>query len=149
MPRLKLEQIIFTALIALVFAAALWLSQDFPSSGRRFPRLICIAALIISGIQLLRLLFFKQGLLQKGSGVVSQFLKVYPYIFWILGYYLLIFVFGFIIASALFIVAFLISYGKMRWYMAVLATVVVVALVFFLGDILSLRWPNGLIANLR
>ena len=149
MSRLKLEQILFSLFIGLIFLSALILSQQFPDTARRFPRAITLISLIFLLIQLIKVWLNKKDYAATvtDKGIVAQFRKIAPYILWIIGFYGLIALIGLVFASAIFIVVFLLRYADMKWYFALLSAVVVVALMLLIGDLLSLRWPFGLLGE--
>ena len=149
MSRLKLEQILFSLFVGLIFVGALVLSQQFPDTARRFPRLITIISLIFLVIQLIKVWLNKKDYpaTVTDKGIVAQFRKIAPYIIWIIGFYGLIALIGLVFASAIFVVVFLVRYADMKWYYALFAAFVVVALMLLIGHLLSLRWPFGLLGE--
>lgn len=149
MSRLKLEQVLFTLFIGLIFLGAFFLARQFPDTAQRFPNAILLTGLGFTVLHLLRVLLSKSayptGITDKG--IANQFSKIAPYIIWIIGYYVLIFLFGLVIASAIFVIAFLMRHADMAWYYSILSAVIVVTLMLFIGKLLSLKWPFGLLGN--
>ena len=125
------------------------LSFSFPESARRFPLVVSVISALFVVIQLVKVWLKKDSsdASENPKTVLSQGRKIIPYIIWILGFYLVIFLVGFVIASGIFVFSFLLTQAKLRWYMALLATVLVVAAILFLGDLLSLKWPLGIISE--
>lgn len=152
MRQAKVEQLIFTFFVGAVFIGAAILSFAFPESARRFPLTVTILSALFVVIQILKLyLNTKQEDTKEDASnqktVLSQGKKIAPYIIWILGFYLLIYIVGFVIASGIFVFAFLLTQAKLRWYFALISAAIVVAGILFLGDLLSLKWPFGLISD--
>lgn len=149
MSRLKLEQILFTLFIGIIFGAAFILAKQFPATAQKFPNALLITGLGFTVLHLIRALLSKNTYPKDvtDKGIANQFSKITPYIIWIIGYYLLIFCFGLVIASALFVIAFLIRQANMAWYYSVFSAFIVVTLMLFIGKLLSLKWPFGLLGN--
>lgn len=149
MSRLKLEQILFTLFIGLLFLAAFVLAKQFPATAQKFPNALLLTGLAFSVLHLLRVLIDRKSYPSDvtDKGITAQFKKIAPYIFWILGYYLLIYLVGLVIGSALFIIAFLSRNTTIKWYYGILSAFLVVTLMLFIGKLLSLKWPFGLLGE--
>ena len=77
----------------------------------------------------------------------DQFVAGLPYLLWIGGFYLLIYLAGFLVASCVFVFLFLTLVGKMRWHTACGAALSLVVALLFLRRVMSLTWPTGLLEN--
>ena len=150
MSRLKLEQILFTLFIGLLFLAAFLLAKQFPATAQKFPNALLLTGLAFSVLHMLRILIDRKSYPANvtDKGITAQFKKIAPYIFWILGYYLLIYLVGLVLASAIFVIAFLIRNTTMQWYYTIFSAFMVVTLMLFIGKLLSLKWPFGLLGEL-
>jgi len=67
------------------------------------------------------------------------------YFFSLILYFLLILLFGFGIATALFTFGFLYGWSQMRWFHAFIYTGVVVGLALLMNRLLGLYWPEGIL----
>ena len=156
MPQRRLEQLVFTFMVGALFLGAALLALQFPDTARRFPLTAALVSLSLVVVQLIRMVW-RRGKSQVSQAdkqpsesqetLIGQAKKIFPYLLWILGFYSLIFVFGFVIASGVFVVAFLFTQAKMRPLVALLAGGLVVGFILLIGDVLSLEWPFGLISD--
>ncbi len=80
-------------------------------------------------------------LLSEGAGIA----KTLPYLGWFVGYVALIRVFGIFVATAMFLGAFLGLQARMRWWGVLISMTVVIALLYAMGDVMSLHWPASLV----
>lgn len=94
---------------------------------------------------------------EDGEPVESDFLNeaanvpaagILRYAGWFFGYLAAIWCVSLVVASGLFVAGFLRFEARLRWWSAVLAGAVIMALVILAGDIFHIRWPASLLAPL-
>lgn len=148
----RLERLVFLLLMAGAFAWIAWEAHGFPRLARIFPYTIAVAALTLCLAEVARVLYsWWRGKAPPDAadspGLVKQLPAALPYLLWIGGYYLAIAMFGFIIASALFVFAFVTIVGKLRWPYAMVGTALLLAGMLLMGDVMNLYWPQGLLGQ--
>jgi hypothetical protein len=155
----QLERFAFLVLVALVFVWAGWEATSFPSRARIFPQTVAFAALILTGVEVLKALIslsrhraarrLSQGEAAEEGGATlrEQVVKGAPYLLWIIGYYVGIYLVGFVVASGAFVLLFLWRAGRVRWPAATLATAPLLAVLLLLGAAMNLSWPGGLLSG--
>jgi hypothetical protein len=67
------------------------------------------------------------------------------YFFSLLFYLLMVLLFGFGIATAIFTFAFLCGWVRLRWTRALIYTVAVVGIAQLMSRLLNLYWPEGIL----
>lgn len=139
----KTSSILFTSFVLIVVAAALYEAQDFPYLGAIFPMAATIPAVFMAIAQLASEFRAAPSIpdvetRKKTRLAVGYFVSLVAYLF-------LILLLGFSIATTLFTIAFLWWWVKMRWYYALLYTVIVVVTAQLLGKLLNLYWPEGML----
>lgn len=142
----SLANIIFTAFIFILFTAAALESLTFSRLAQFFPLYISIAGSVLSLIYLIKIIIehVKQSSPEERHEQL-QILKPLRYIGWILGYLLLIYVFGMLIATAVFLFVFLILESKMKVLSSVLSVAVMLVLITYLSAAINIAWPSSLL----
>jgi putative tricarboxylic transport membrane protein len=141
----KTSSILFTLFVLLVVAAALYEARTFPYLGAIFPVAATVPAIFMAAAQLffeVRAPGVKAGLETRGKTkmAVGYFLSL-------LLYFALIWLFGFGIATALFTFGFLYGWVRIHWSQALLYTGCVVGVAQFMGWVLGLYWPQGVLVG--
>ena len=75
----------------------------------------------------------------------ARFLTILPYLVWLGAYYAVIYLIGMVAASGLFVFLFLFREGKVKWYYALPAGLLIIFFLIQMEDVMSLRWPNSII----
>jgi hypothetical protein len=146
----------FVVVLLILFVAVAWAAQDFRLGARLFPVYIGIAGAILCVIELLR------QLITRGREVLSDepktadlsveaeeqnlagYLRALSFFGWMLGYYALIFVFGFTLATVIFVPALLMLRFRAPLPASAGIAAGLVALIIALQYFLMLRVPRGL-----
>lgn len=148
MKRHNIEQITFLVLMLLLFGWAGSNSLTFPDQAQTYPRTVAFAAALIV---LIELGLYLWGLRSDNEEVPlsetlsGRFRGILPYFLWLGAFFIIIYLVGIVIASALFVSIFLIREGNVPWYYAVAAGVIVIVFLLTMEDIMSLKWPRSLI----
>jgi hypothetical protein len=139
----KLPSVLFTILVLLVVAAALYEAQEFPHLGAIFPMAATIPAVFMAAAQIV--LEVRATREAPGIETRKKTKLALGYFFSLVLYLLLVMLFGFGIATALFTFGFLYGWVQMRWFHALIYTGVVVGVTLVMSRLLGLYWPEGIL----
>ncbi len=151
------EQIVALGILLLVFGGAAVASLGFPPRARTYPLVVGVVGVLITAWELLAFHSrARSGPVQpslpgdrevmRPATIGEQFPRVLPFLIWIGGYLVAVWVAGLVVASGLFVGVFLSREGRVRWHTAVLAGAGIIILLVVLGNVLGLRWPASAIA---
>lgn len=144
MTRRLTEEIIFIVVIAAFALIALIKSFEFPFMARLMPQVVTSTILFLLIVELLLLIRTAMNRKINGEPVIGQKLKkTFPYMLWMMALYLGIAVVGFLPAAIIFNFLFCYLIGRMRWWVAILATLILASALFGFGEAFNLRWPEG------
>ena len=155
---------LFNLTLLCVFSAAFFLSMEWPGVARYYPEGICLGGIIFTGYLLLRELLGKSAETKKTEnqktvkknkvkksdkdqvtveGEIKMFL-------WMIGFFAMILVFGFWMAIALTVPAFMRKFGNEDWKLTAIFTVITWMTIFLtfhvgmevslFGGVLGLSW---------
>jgi len=141
-----IANIIFSAFLFLLFTLAMVEALTFSQLAQFFPLYISIAGSALSLIYLITQLitFYKQKAAQ-GEQIKLPILKPLRYIGWVLGYLLLIYIGGLLLATAIFLFIFLIFESKMTFLQTSISVIVVLVGVSVLSSALNIYWPTNIL----
>ena len=139
----KISSVLFTLVVLVVVAAALYEAQDFPHLGAIFPMAATIPAIFMAAAQLV--LEVRATRAAPGIETRRKIRLALGYFFSLVLYLLLIWLVGFGIATTLYTFGFLYGWSQMRWFHALIYTGVVVGLVLVMNRLLGLYWPEGML----
>jgi hypothetical protein len=139
----KVPSTLFTFSVLVLVAAALYEAQDFPYLGAIFPMAATIPAIFMATAQLV--LELRAARAAPGPEVRRKTRLAFGYFLSLLLFFLLIWSFGFGIATTLFTFGFLYGWVRMRWSHALIYTISVVAVAQIMSRLLGLYWPEGLL----
>jgi len=139
----KLPSVVFTTLVLLVVAAALYEAQDFPYLGAIFPMAATIPAIFMAAAQIV--LEVRATREAPGIETRKKAKLALGYFFSLVLYLVLILLFGFGVATALFTFGFLYGWVRTRWFQAFIYAGVVVGLTLLMSRVLGLYWPEGIL----
>lgn len=145
-----------TVLMLAICAIAFVIATGFvPATTRFFPVIISAACIVVALADLGRRgLAAVRGRRVVAGGLDAELVNlaasalpaaILRYAGWFFGYLVAIWLVSLVVASGLFVAAFLWREAKMRWWMAVLSGVIVVGLVIFAGNVFYIRWPASLL----
>lgn len=154
-------RVLLTALAAVAFAAMAWTSLDFPELGRYFPLAVGVGGAVLA---VGSLLFDAVRWRKVGSAVgrdagataslgeaddVSEatqvFVRTLYYLAWMLGFIALIWLAGILLATPLFLVAFLSIEAGVRWRWILVSSGFMVVFLYQVAEIMTLYWPRNLL----
>lgn len=142
----SLANIIFTGFIFALFTLAALEALTFSRLAQFFPLYISVAGSILSLLYLIKVI--KEHI--KITSPEERYeqiaiLKPLRYIAWIIGYLLMIYVFGILIATAVFLFVFLILESKLKVLTSVLSTAVMLVIITYLSEAINIAWPTNLL----
>ncbi len=143
-----IEQIIFLGLVFIIFAWAAYSALEFPTQAQTFPWFVALGAMGITVAELISFLITQRQAEKaddSGNSISPKIGGILPYLAWLLAYYGAIYVLGMVFASGIFVLLFLLIPGKMKWYWAVIAAVLVIVFLISMEDVMNLRWPRSVI----
>ncbi len=154
----------FGAFIFVLFGLAAYTSFGFHRLAMYFPFAVSVIGLILSGVYVLKLVVTRRRVdaesssSESGAGpvgpestaefsgdAVSEIRKALPYLAWFIGYILLISLVGVVVASALFLAAFLLREARMRWWGVLISVVSTLVILFAFSSVMRLYWPRNLL----
>ncbi|MDW5377393.1 tripartite tricarboxylate transporter TctB family protein [Halomonas sp. HP20-15] len=146
MSRRLLEELVFMAIIAVILVVMLWAAMDYPFTARLMPQVVAGTALlllVIEFVQTVRRSRHKPAT-EHGEPLFGDKLKrTMPYLLWLAALYVAVSLIGLVISAALFCAAFGYFVGKLRWWAALLGSVLLVVFLIALGEGFNLDWPPG------
>jgi TctA family transporter len=139
----KLPSVVFTILVLLVVAAALYEAQEFPYLGAIFPMAATIPAIFMAAAQIV--LELRTTRESPGIETRKKTKLALGYFLSLVAYLLVILFFGFGIATALFTFGFLYGWVRAGWFTAAIYTAVLVGLTLAMSWLLGMHWPAGVL----
>lgn len=144
----RAEQLAFLALMGLVFAWAAWEARTFPDRARIFPQVAAGGAVLLTLFALVR--EWRAGEEWEGydgTPFVAVVGEAVPYLLWIGGYFVALWLLGFTVGTTLFVLGFLRVRDGMGWLGAAAGTAALLAVVTGLRWALDLQLPEGVLVN--
>jgi hypothetical protein len=150
------EQFVFLLLIAGWFTFAAWQTINFPRLARTFPLFVTIGGLLLTIIEFGRTFYHCRSQSENPprdddpnhpsyiASIGESLPKAFPYLLWLGGYYIGIFLVGFVVASGLFIVLFLVFIARARFWFSLAGAGLLITGILVLGRLLGLLWPRGI-----
>jgi beta-lactamase regulating signal transducer with metallopeptidase domain len=153
----------FDVLIIALFGATAYMSLDFRELAQYMPLYISLLALILAftnlivdlvrwratgtavGSDTIATAALREDDPEEAGEVRATFARVVRYLGWVLGYVLLIWVIGLVPATAVFLVAFLVIEARMRLVLIAIGTVLTLAALMGISELMNLFWPPSLL----
>jgi putative tricarboxylic transport membrane protein len=142
----KIPAVFFTFLVFLVVVAALYEARSFPYLGAIFPVAATVPAIFMAAIQIV--VELRAPRVKAGLETRRKIKLALGYFAGLILYFLLIWLFGFGIATALFTFVFLYGWVKLRLLHALIYTGSVVGVALLMSRLLALYWPQGILLGL-
>ena len=151
--------VVFAVLLVIIFGYGVYEARTYPFLAHVFPYWISLVALVLSVAQLMneiRRYFLRVELVEADFVDLAPdrsmppeviYRRALKYLAWILGLYLAIWVVGFVIAMTLFLLIFLRCEARLRWSNTLTLTVCGALFLIGISWIMTLFWPEGLIAQ--
>ncbi|WP_353625755.1 tripartite tricarboxylate transporter TctB family protein [Bacillus sp. JCM 19041] len=117
---------------------------EFSRLAQFFPLYVSVAGTGFCGIYLI-LLIVRYKRESRAEEERLSFLKPLSYIGWIVGYIGLIYIAGMLIATTVFLFAFLLLESNMTWIRSAVSVVCVLVLISAASALLGVYWPTNLL----
>ncbi len=152
----------FGIFVLVLFSVAAYTSIGFHRLAMYFPLAVSLLGVILSGVFVGKLLVSRRrhvigesadtdaGMVPTDNvdisdDAVSEIRKALPYLAWFIGYILLIALAGVVVASAVFLAAFLYREARMRWWGVLISVVSTLVILFTFSGVMRLYWPQNLL----
>jgi putative tricarboxylic transport membrane protein len=151
--------VIFAAFFVVFFAYGVYEAREFPRLAKIFPFWISLGALTLAVVQLA--IELRKYLLQI-EDVQADFVDLAPdrslpprvlfrralgYLLWMIGLYVGIWIFGFVMAMTAFLIIFLRNDAGLSWGKTLQLGIGGFLFVVAISWVMSLYWPEGLIVQ--
>ncbi len=148
-------QLVFSALVFLAFAYGLYDAFQQSFLGGVFTAGLCVVMLILSGIVLIKQLIKGTESSEVydhevSAGYIgdSSVAKLGEYIYWLVGFVVAVSLVGYIIAVTIFFILFLRLKAVSSWTQTLILTTSAVSFLVFLGWIMVLDYPPGVLQKI-
>jgi len=155
-----------TLVVLAVCLVAFVIATGFvPATTRYFPLIVSAGCILVALADLAKRALAARRMGSKESAntaantssqgeVINQTASASPvailkYAGWFFSYLVGVWLASLVVASGLFVTAFLWREARMRWWAAFLSGAIVVGLVIFAGNVFHIRWPASLLDPLK
>lgn len=141
-----LANILFTAFIFLLFTFAWVEATTFSRLAQFFPLYISIAGSIVSLVYLIKTIIdYRKETTAEERHEHVLILLPFRYIGWVIGYLIMMYIFGFLISTSIFLFVFLIFESKMKIIESMVSVAIVLFVVSYLSAAINIAWPSSLL----
>lgn len=148
-----IPQILFTAAVVLGFGYIVWASLDLPFLDKVFPLTVGIVGALGAFFVLV-----PQWRVQRGGGQLTSPANFdadakttdngqWHFMAWLVGFGVMIWGLGFVLAQGLFFMAFLRIVARSGWLRAVILTAIALALIVGVAGIFNMQLPRGILQD--
>ncbi len=136
----------FGICVFVIFSAAAYASTGFHRLAMYFPFAVALGGAVLSAIYLITLaLEERQSRLPENKEGLAEMRRALVYLGWFLGYILLIAIAGLVVASVVFLAAFLYREARMRWWGVLISVAGTLLVLFTISGVMRLYWPRNLL----
>lgn len=141
-----LANILFTGFIFLLFTFAWVEATTFSRLAQFFPLYISMAGSIISFVYLIKTIidYGKETTAEERQEHVLIMMP-FRYIGWVVGYLVMMYIFGFLISTSIFLFVFLMFESKMKVIESMVSVAIVLVVVSYLSAAINIAWPSSLL----
>lgn len=141
-----LANILFTGFIFLLFTFAWVEAMTFSRLAQFFPLYISMAGSILSLAYLIKTIIdYRKETSSEERKEHVLILMPFRYIGWVIGYLIMMYIFGFLISTSVFLLVFLIFESKMKVIESMISVAIVLVVVSYLSAAINIAWPSSLI----
>jgi flagellar biosynthesis protein FlhB len=150
--------LIFTVVLFILFCSMAWVASGFQALASYFPLYLSVIGIFLTLANLIaesrKLLHHNTHAAQEEDHqndvawdipVTQSFKTAATNFLWVLCFFAFIFLFGFMIATALFLISFLKKRTDFNWTKIAMAVFLTIGLLTVLGDAMDLKFPAGII----
>lgn len=148
-------RLVLTSSLLAAFGYAVYSALGFTARARYFPLAIAVFGVLAGLAAVISTLVAPEKAIESGRKVQDigaldeesgpQPRAELPYLLWIAAYVLIVWVAGVVIASNLFVIAFLLRVGRWPIWRALVAAALLTGTLYGVTIGLNLRWPVGLL----
>lgn len=138
--------LVFSILLLFIFCWTAYEALQFAELARYFPLYVSVLGITLVVIELISSIV--KNIKNPGNKTEfhPQLKEAFKYILWIVSFLLLIYIVGFKIATAIFLLSFLILESKFKLVKALLSVAAVIFFLIIFGDYyMNLNWPDNLL----
>lgn len=137
--------IVFSLLVIALFCWAALEAQQFRELARFFPFYISIMGAIIVFAELLLQIRRQNRSIKLKRPIHENLPMALKYLLVIIGFLVLIYIFGIFVGTAIYLFGFLYFETKFGLVKSIISVVIVVAVIMFFGNVMNLYWPKSLL----
>lgn len=145
----EMKSILFTGSLFIMFCIMALEANTFADKAKFFPLFVALGAVFIAlvsiTLQTIQLIKSRKSNENKDEEEAGETGEMIKYVLWIIGYVALIYIIGFMPATILFLLAFLLVESKFRIITTIPLIVLVVGVLVVFSNIMNLYWPTGLL----
>ena len=149
----RITKIAFDALVLIAFTYAAFTATTFTPGGRWLPLVVSIAGALLAAANIaldaIRGFSSKRTLSEEDEKQEVEFntdVRSALYWFgWMVGFAVLIFLFGFLAAAPVWLGLFLRINAKKRWVFTIISVIALVVVLVIIKEFLPLEFPEGLL----
>jgi hypothetical protein len=140
--------LIFSTLLFLMFSWMAWEAISFKQLARYFPLYIAIGGAILTLIDIFKKIIKLRKQRQESKEPLHENLaEVIKYILWFVGYLVVIYVAGLVLATAIFLAAFLLIEAKLSFIKIGISVGSVLIAIMVFDSVMKLYWPRSLLGS--
>jgi hypothetical protein len=137
--------IIFSILVFAIFGLAALEAQNFRELARFFPFYIAIMGAIVVLADLIVQLRRRSKSKKPEKALHENLPAALKYLLIIIGYLVLIYIFGIFIGTAIYLFCFLYFETKFGLIKSIISVAIVIGFIMLFGDVMNLYWPKNLL----
>lgn len=151
--------ILFSFFFLIIFVYMAWASTGYNPLAKYFPLFLSILGAVLAFVSVVK--DFKEAKVMNTNieekqdnksqeqawdiPITHDFKVAAKNFLWVLFYFVLIMIIGFILATIIFLVAFLKIRTDFNWIKIILSIGITIGLLFLLAEIMYLKWPSGML----
>jgi hypothetical protein len=141
--------LIFSVFVLILFCWMAWEARGFAELARFFPLYISIGGAVLALVDIiLRIIKLNRNKNNESESVHDKPLSVLKYFIWIVGFLVLIYLLGFLVATTIFLFAFLYIEAGFKLIKTFLSVTVTMVAIISFSNVMTLYWPKGLLGQL-
>jgi hypothetical protein len=156
---LSLGRLVFDVSILILLLLVVFETADFHRLARYFPQYVALAASVLAALGIALDIFkLRSGAQLVGGSDIAQtatlsdssmsykhvLLRAGRYLGWMLSFVLAVWIFGLVLAVALFLLSFFAAEARIRWWANILGTALALFLLITFSSVMNMRWPGSL-----
>ncbi|WP_059103066.1 hypothetical protein [Shouchella shacheensis] len=137
--------VLFTGFLFVLFSLAALSALEFSRLAQFFPLYVSVAGAAFSGIYFVMQLICYLRIRDEEGKNFFFFGKPFRYIAWFLGYLVLIYLSGLLVATTVFLFTFLILESKVTFLKTSFSVAAVLGMLSIASSLLGIYWPQNVL----